>query len=1449
MAVFGGYETVREFYRSGLASASTARKVGGDGSDRFVVKCYQPSAFDGSDDRIATEVETFLDGARTQQKVAAAGAAHWARVHEVGTVEGGAYFVTDNHRRSVQHLIRGRVRLRSGGLYRIVSAVVRGLIEVKQACGRLHGNLKPSNILLAGKSDISRATPLLSDPAGAGHLDPQMGDVPDLHAIGELIYQLVLHRTGKAMGGYPAPDAKEWGHLGRNGTAWRQLCNRLLNPNLAPGLLTFEDLADDVEKLRERIGGPPAKLVAVAGLLAVVVVGGLVAWSFLRKEDKKTTGAFDAEAWQRLCAEYSGWVEPLLGKQQAGALKGWQKNEHLKKNVLPLLTKIIGKIKEINPRMIAKYGGNLEFLGRSPPEEAKSEEAGQRTQRALAIIDQLRAALSKEGWEDCRTLADGLKKLGRDPNDGWSGAEAYLQGLTAFPEGGMTDRVNAILIARQCLSDIQGKWRKVRELQGRLGTWDAGGVKPLERIGEYVHAASAVSSDIHGLKALQKIQEKLSDLLAPTSLPHRLAAFLGAPRHPGKPVDATLIKKEPPFAVPAGGKMADEILREGLAKLESGYYKLQADPRSPEWKSRVADAIGNQRTDIDNLEARIKKIRAQIAKGGLPSDFSTKATAQLGAIDQERKKYPDRLREAENLRAKVIGAGAYNSETRAEINVGKNRVDAVLKDLADGIGLGMRRTAKLEDDISTQVQGTLAEVRARLKARSRISATGLAEIDQAWQNWVIKGAKALLQTDTDPKALSDKAKRLESSLLTLEGRFPDQAPVKKEDLRAWNQPLATTEMASRRRHAVSTCLTFADPNKILAGKEDTNATENRDHQVLAYTSWRDGLAKIAPAFNRIEDALRAGYLLTEKPPALTATLGDFYAQWAKEPVLKDPAVGKAVQPMVARLGALKQIAALNAPARLVALANAGRQGSFEGARAAWLRLGKLAKRWPSTPAELKQEIEVRKNLSALYGLVSDAARKAALQQELLAESPGRWEAYFVGLTDVGQIEDAIGQRDEFGVKPGGRLLPTTRLRLAMYDFRRAVSAQPGKLPDAQVKKLVGDVLAKLQALPAGFQKRPDVTALMGQLRKTHAETGGGGVDFTKAGPAARTGWKVVAPTDDSVTYSWDAARERLTFRRVVPKGGQPCFLCTSEVSMGLFRKTILAARAWSEMTKLLADDEEFYGPRVWVRAGGTITISKSWLHNVPSTLDGTTHKLYAERAKPGPVTPGHPVQQVSLAAAVYFARLLNCRLPTSAEWQAAHDADAQPAQKPPNLRDKTWQAQQQHLATLESSAGVLVNDVYPDVGIFWPKGTRPDKTGSSAVVAAKAQEDGHLWFAEVASDTGRRFHHLVGNVAEYVYDKPGQVARLKFLTVKDVRDLLSNKADAAAGRVVGGSAMSAPDVPVDKPQELEAPAGKAGFSDVGFRLAFLAGRERLQSRVARLLKGTVNQGYLPASSP
>lgn len=1443
MAVFGGYETVRELYRSGLASASTARQVGGDGAERFVVKCYKPHSIDGSDELVQREIDTFLDGARAQQEVAAGGAAHWAAVREVGTVEGGAYFVTDYHRRSVQHLIRGRVRLSGGGLCRIVLAVVRGLIELRTACRRPHGNLKPSNILLTGTSDVRRAAPLLTDPAGVGHLDPKAGDVPDLHAVGELIYQLVLHRTGKAMGGYPAPDSKEWGALGKNGTAWRQLCNRLLNPNLAPGLLSFEDLAEDVEKLRERVGGPSVKVVVAASLAAMVVVAAIVIpWIIGGNNGEQVRGDFDPEAWERLETEFSGWVEPLLAQYQNRALSGWESDEHLKKNVLPIVPEIIGRIKEINPRLIAKYSGNRETV-----------EAIEKTKAALKTIERLRDGLSEKGWPARRDLAKDLRDLRGDPNDpGWDRAAEYLASLEPFRGERLAERVSAVLAARRDLTRIGEKWKTILGIQKKLETWGQGDVKPLSRLGEYILGETAVPPDVAEPKCLAKLLEKLSDLLAAERLPRQLEAYIDRPSPPAKPLDWSLVRADPPFAVPADQKMTDTILREGRVKLVSGHYDIRPDPRTAEWKGKVVDGIKNIKADIGNVGQRIAKAGTDLVglAKALPSDSAQKLKGLNGEhkdIGAASTSHPTELRGIEDSYKKVISIPVYDADHRAAVDKGKAQVDSSLKTLTVAVSAAAGRIRKLEDDIAALMVGTLEQERDRLRRRPKIAVTGLAQIDEQW----LKRRDELLKTDTTPAALSEQSKRLESALLDLEGRFTNEPVIKEDQQRQWNRALVEQQAELRRGHAVATCLSFVDWQKVLAGQEDANFLAMRDDQVNKYNAWRAGVAQIVPAFNRIEEALEAGYLLAETPPAMGMTLGESYAQQQKAPVFGDPAVSAAVQAMVARLEGLRQLGDVADPQRLLALVNAGRQGSFELARAAWLRLGRLSKPWPSSPAELKQEIEARKNLSALYGLLGDAGRKAALQQELAAENPGRWEAYFVNLSDVGQIEDAVGRMAEFGAKPDAQLSPLARFRLGMYRFRGDVSAQPDKLPDAQVKTIMGDFLAKLQGMPAEFRGRSDVSALVGALEKIRTEPGGGGVDVAKAGPAGLGHWRA-RQDGDTVIYSWQwqpGKTEELTFREITTTGGKRCFLCTTEVSVGLFMRVVLDPNApkWAEMSKLLLSDDDKYGPRVWT--GGTaMAVNSSWLAALPPPLVG---KMYAAGTDPGPVAPEHPMQQISFAAATYFARLMNCRLPTSAEWLAAYRADkAAASAKPHNLRDKTWQAQKNYAAKLEDDGDLMDREQYfPDAGVFWPKSiaVADRKIARDAEVKAQAATDGYLWFAKVGSDNGRQFQHLVGNVAEYVYDDPDTIDKLKAMTPESIQGLL--KAGGAPAGVIGGSAMSAPppQVAEDKRYELAAPAGKEGFSDVGFRLAFLAGPGRLQDRVLTLLKGTTNEGYLSAT--
>jgi len=158
-------------------------------------------------------------------------------------------------------------------------------------------------------------------------------------------------------------------------------------------------------------------------------------------------------------------------------------------------------------------------------------------------------------------------------------------------------------------------------------------------------------------------------------------------------------------------------------------------------------------------------------------------------------------------------------------------------------------------------------------------------------------------------------------------------------------------------------------------------------------------------------------------------------------------------------------------------------------------------------------------------------------------------------------------------------------------------------------------------------------------------------------------------------------------------------------------------------------------------------------------------------------------------------------------------------------------------------------DFYPDAGVFWPRSIASDqrKVGKDGEAWPNVPDDGVLWFAKVVSDNQRVFQNLVGNVAEYAYEDAKGIADLKDPTLAQVRQLLQANSNV---RVIGGSAMSPPQVPVDQPQTLANPADKEPcYSDVGFRLAFLAGRERLQATLQKLLGGMANEGYLPPAAP
>jgi formylglycine-generating enzyme required for sulfatase activity len=272
MARFGNYETDRPLYRTGFNAIYLSRSGTKDAGQRLI-KAYEPSASARDERLVAAESAAFLDSAGVQQKAASGDARYWAPIYECGTSPEGVFYVTDYYDLSAQQLIDGRVKLDSAGLCHIVESVTKGLVALKRACERPHGNLKFTNILIAKRRALTSQKVVLSDPCPASLLDKDTHAKMDLMQLGVLIHQLVMHRDPPLVAGYEVPDSPEWQRLGRRANAWRNLCNRLLTMDAQAEPLTLEELAARLPGIARRGRDRAFKVAAclcVTVLLAVL---------------------------------------------------------------------------------------------------------------------------------------------------------------------------------------------------------------------------------------------------------------------------------------------------------------------------------------------------------------------------------------------------------------------------------------------------------------------------------------------------------------------------------------------------------------------------------------------------------------------------------------------------------------------------------------------------------------------------------------------------------------------------------------------------------------------------------------------------------------------------------------------------------------------------------------------------------------------------------------------------------------------------------------------------------------------------------------------------------------------------------------------------------------------------------------------------------------------------
>ena len=295
MPVYGNYETVGNPHaetqgRNHATTVWLARRADQAAAATFAVKLFSPkhNAAEGADTLGADQGLEFIKLLKQQKRAAEGQRDLFIPIHEMGPDPEGVWYATDYYTRgSLKNWVTLRGNVDSAALRNVVASTLAACRQLQTACGRSHGNLKPANIFLGGKAQPLGTTPLfLADPLP---VVTESLEARDLRGIGELVLQLVVGRIyhSAADYNYPVAASRAWNDLGKEADYWRDICNRLLDPNLSLTQVNFESLARQFP-LAKPSNMPWGMIAIVAG---TCVVGGALGFYFLQGHSKQVVEA------------------------------------------------------------------------------------------------------------------------------------------------------------------------------------------------------------------------------------------------------------------------------------------------------------------------------------------------------------------------------------------------------------------------------------------------------------------------------------------------------------------------------------------------------------------------------------------------------------------------------------------------------------------------------------------------------------------------------------------------------------------------------------------------------------------------------------------------------------------------------------------------------------------------------------------------------------------------------------------------------------------------------------------------------------------------------------------------------------------------------------------------------------------------------------------------------
>lgn len=1298
MSKIGRYDILEDVSLTAHGSVSRARRADGE-RGIFAIKRLTLPVEDPGEPR--WELQTFLDRARVQQHVASSGGSHWAPVHDLGLDGDSAWFVSDYHPLSVQKLLDGHVPFKSRALYELVHGIVAGLSELKEIRGRAHGNLKPGNILIAGR-DLSGARVLLADPATNAQA-ARSGEPGDLFALGEIICLLVDPGALSARA-WPIEPSPQWRILGRRAEAWRRLCNELRNP--VPGdRPSLAEVARRLRALRPRRKFPVRKVLAATLTPAILVCAYLGVVSFL-----------DHSARARFCQARREWLGRYVQavSDDSQLRQRWGRDADLRR----LLAEApVGRLRAIDcdSRRWLRYRFD-DYLALRAANASVGEIEREMSGRWRVVIraQELRDKFRERNWSQPDWY---LGKL----------IEATHPAPGADVAGGIDRLLRAAPLIESGLAMADSDWT---QFSMRLRQIEAANDPVLSALARALRksAASDVRLTANGFTGLDALNADIEQA-------DRLAEALRTTWPTN--VDREQFDRDVAAAINLKDVKPGDVDKWLALVSANAYRRAEATATAEELRKHLIET-----TDLVT--------HAHLASDETSSFESARQEAAFAISSFEQ--YPFTQR---NLNDGVF------ARKRDEV---RNRIDA------------LRRF--YHPETPQDWLKTLPPV-----------ATGSQRINKFWQAWQKLLADSLPEMSKNPDvflANQRATEQLRAVLVSLDEGFPPAPGLP--------TPAFAAAARQRREQMIGKLLPLIEPH---APRLDPDLVKTAQRE---YGQWTADLIALSRDFPITRELLS----LDDHP--------DAHWKQDKPDFWNDPLIQSLVKDDLARLA---RLAALKSASRNTLIKDAA-SDSTEIALAAWRLLDHVNPPWPSQGTELAIELGLREQLARAMKYLKDPRDAEAPAAELAKQAPVRWLRYAKNASSESMLQLAWKLRKAFGMDASAiaALSPSLRFDLYLAELHRAMGAGN----DADIRSAVGGLAKAATEL----RDKPGMQDLSARLARLNAPE-----PFEAQKPG------------DSFKLTLPGLREPMEFRRVEKDGVHPFYLCTTEVSFGQFVGVIEGTHSWAQ-AKLLpwpvapGQTDARLGPRVWQwsdQPGSIMETPQYWYtpedeNDYPAPFRaGRFNRNVLNDAVGGNPSPDHPMQYISAQAALFYAELCDCRLPTSVEWQTArlaYEKDV-PLGKW-NLRDQTWDQQRRYVASGRGGTR------WPDAGIFPTTGLSASARGSAAT--ARPENDGTLFFRPVATADGKVFAHLVGNVAQFVCETP------------DVFDAWPDKRTAEGVRrfcermphsifVIGGSALSPPQAPIDKP--LPVLRDTDAYADVGMRLAFTAPSRTLAEKLKWLL--------------